>query len=109
LDPLVVPFQLHDQLRAKCGGRLRILSFIDNPCVIEKILRHNKIWNPPERPPPPHRSTTLEPDADFLDWAATARQFDGIDGRGGAPRRTLSPIESGLHGNSAPRLLCFLS
>ena len=69
-DPLTCP---------KCGGRLRILSFIDNPCVIEKILRHLKLWDPPERPPPPRRSTTLEPDADFLDWAATARQFDAID------------------------------
>jgi hypothetical protein len=70
VDPLTCP---------KCGGRLRILSFIDNPCVIEKILRHLKIWDPPERPPPPRRSTTLEPDADFLDWEATARQFDAID------------------------------
>ena len=69
-DPLTCP---------KCRGRLRILSFIDNPSVIEKILRHLKLWNPPERPPPPRRSTTLEPDADFLAWAATARQFDGID------------------------------
>jgi hypothetical protein len=70
VDPLTCP---------KCGGRLRILSFIDNPCVIEKILPHLKIWHPPERPPPPRRSTTLEPDADFLDWEATARQFDAID------------------------------
>jgi hypothetical protein len=70
VDPLTCP---------KCGGRLRILSFIENPCVIEKILRHLKLWDSPERPPPPRRSTTLEPDADFLDWAATARQFDGID------------------------------
>ena len=69
-DPLTCP---------KCGGRLRILSFIDNPSAIEKILRHLKLWNPPERPPPPRRSTTLQPDADFLAWAATARQFDGID------------------------------
>jgi hypothetical protein len=54
---------------------------IDNPGVIEKILRHLKIWDPaePPPPPPPHRSTTLEPDADFLDWAATARQFNAID------------------------------
>lgn len=63
----------------QCGGRLRILSFIDNPCVIEKILRHLKLWDPPERPPPPRRSTTLEPDAAFLDWAAIAQQFDGTD------------------------------
>ena len=70
IDPMTCP---------KCGGRLRILSFIDNPCVIKKILRHLKLWIPPERPPPPRRSTTLEPDADFFDWVATARQFDGID------------------------------
>ena len=69
-DPLTCP---------KCSGRLRILSFIDNPSVIEKILRHLKLWDPPERPLPPRRSTMLEPDADFLAWAATARQFDGID------------------------------
>jgi hypothetical protein len=69
-DPLTCP---------KCGGHLRILGFIDNPCVIEKILRHLKLWEPHERPPPLQRSIMLEPDADFLDWAATARQFDAID------------------------------
>jgi hypothetical protein len=72
-DPLTCP---------KCGGHLRIISFIDNPCVpcvIEKILRHLKLWEPHERPPPLQRSIMLEPDADFLDWAATARQFDAID------------------------------
>jgi hypothetical protein len=56
-----------------------MLSFIENPCVIEKILRHLKLWDSPERSPPPRRSTTLEPDADFLAWEATERLFDGID------------------------------
>jgi hypothetical protein len=93
-DPLICP---------KCGGHLRILSFVDNPCVIEKILRHLKLWEPHERPTPLRRSIALEPDADFLDWAATARQFDAIDGRSRSPRRTLSAIETGLHWNSAPR------
>jgi len=37
-DPLVCP---------RCGGQLRIISFIDNPSVIEKILRHLKLWHPP--------------------------------------------------------------
>ncbi len=69
-DPMTCP---------KCGGRLRILSFIDNPCVIEKILRHLKLWDPPERPHPPRRSRTLEPDTDFLDWEAAVRLLDGID------------------------------
>ena len=69
-DPLACP---------KCGGSLRIISFIDNPGAIERILRHLKLWHPQQRPPPPKHSATLEPDADFLAWEAAARLFDGID------------------------------
>jgi hypothetical protein len=69
-DPLVCP---------RCGGQLRVISFIDNPSVIEKVLRHLKLWDPPECLPPPRRSRTLEPDADFLAWEAAGRLFDGID------------------------------
>ena len=69
-DPLTCP---------RCGGTLRIIAFIDNPAVIEKILRHLKLWAPHERPPPPRPSITLEPDSDFLAWAATGRLLDGID------------------------------
>jgi hypothetical protein len=69
-DPLACP---------KCGARLRIISFIDNPSVIEKILRHLKLWDPPERPPPPRCSRKLEPDADFLAWEAAHRLFDSIN------------------------------
>ncbi len=69
-DPLACP---------KCGARLRIISFIEDPDIIEKILRHLKLWNPPTRPPPPRASVTLEMDADFLAWEAAGRLFDGID------------------------------
>jgi hypothetical protein len=54
-------------------------SVLENSSVIEKILRHLKLWAPPERPPPPRSSTTLEYDADFLAWQAAGRLFDGID------------------------------
>jgi len=69
-DPLACP---------KCGGRLRIISFIEDPAIIEKILRHLKLWNPPPRPPPPRASVSLETDPDFLAWQAAGRLFDGID------------------------------
>ena len=42
-DPLVCP---------RCSGPLKIISLIGNDPVIEKILRHLKLWDRPERPPP---------------------------------------------------------
>jgi hypothetical protein len=69
-DPLLCP---------KCFGPLRIISFIEDTSVIEKILRYLRLWDLPERPPPPRPSTTLEYDADFFAWQAAGRLFDGID------------------------------
>ena len=40
-DPLVCP---------KCSGPMRIISFIEDPSVIERTC-HLKLWEPPERPP----------------------------------------------------------
>ena len=42
-DPLVCP---------RCSGPLKIISLIGDGPVIEKILRHLKLWDRPERPPP---------------------------------------------------------
>ena len=42
-DPLVCP---------RCCGPLKIISLIGDGPVIEKILRHLKLWDRPERPPP---------------------------------------------------------
>jgi len=72
----VTPYGTHVP---QCGGRLRIIGFIDNPPVIEKILRHLRLWNPLDRSPPARGSRFLEPDADFLAWEATGRLLDGSD------------------------------
>ena len=54
VDPLKCP---------KCSGRMRIISFIekkDQMDVIEKILRHCKLWvEPVERVPPKKPVTVL--------------------------------------------------
>jgi len=42
-DPLVCP---------RCSGPLKIISPIGDGPVIERILRHLKLWDRPERPPP---------------------------------------------------------
>ncbi|MFC1744994.1 transposase [Candidatus Riflebacteria bacterium] len=43
VDPLEYP---------KCGGAMRIISFIEEPPVIEKILRHLGLWFTASRAPP---------------------------------------------------------
>jgi hypothetical protein len=44
VDPLKCP---------KCGGQMKIVSFIEEPLVIENILRHCELWKEPAPRPPP--------------------------------------------------------
>jgi hypothetical protein len=55
-DPLVCP---------RCSGPLKIISLIGDGPVIEKILRHLKLWNRPERPPPPPAERSIQYDEDI--------------------------------------------
>ena len=46
---------------------MRVVAFIDNPDVVEKILRHLKLWSgpaafAPARPPPKSDRASIEPD-----------------------------------------------
>ena len=43
VDPLTCP---------KCQGQMRILAFIEDEEVIEKILKHLSLWDSKVRPPP---------------------------------------------------------
>jgi len=43
VDPLYFP---------TCGGKTRIISFIKQPKVIDRIIRHLKLTFEAERPPP---------------------------------------------------------
>ena len=45
VDPLICP---------SCGGQMRIISFIDEPKTIDRIIRHLELPFEAERPPPPH-------------------------------------------------------
>jgi len=37
---------------AKCGGKMKILSFIEDPEIVKKILKHLGLWEVKARPPP---------------------------------------------------------
>ena len=43
-----------DPLRCqKCGGIMRVIAVIDNPAVVERILRHLGLWSGSAARPPP--------------------------------------------------------
>ena len=44
VDPLICP---------SCGGKMSIISFIDDHKVIDRIIAHIKLTFETERPPPP--------------------------------------------------------
>ena len=45
IDPLVCP---------KCGSRMKIISFLTDWAVVDRIIDHLKLTFVAERPPPPH-------------------------------------------------------
>jgi hypothetical protein len=47
VDPLKCP---------KCGGEMKIVGFIEESLVIEKILRHCNLWKEPAPRPPPAKT-----------------------------------------------------
>ncbi len=45
VDPMVCP---------QCGGKMRVIAFITDYAVVDKIINHLKLTFIAERPPPPH-------------------------------------------------------
>ncbi|MEW6667000.1 MAG: transposase [Thermodesulfobacteriota bacterium] len=61
VDPLTCP---------KCQGLMRVISFIEDPQVIRKILKHLGLWEVKPRPPPrmaKSRPLFTEPHIDYSD------------------------------------------
>ena len=50
IDPLLCPI---------CGSRMRIISFIEDYKVIDKVIDHLRLTFKAERPPPPHAQPQL--------------------------------------------------
>ncbi len=51
----------------KCGGRMKVISFIEQPSIIRRILKHLDLWEDP-RPPPQSLELVCEPCADYVPW-----------------------------------------
>lgn len=46
---------------------MKVISFIDQPFVIRRILKHLDLWEDP-RPPPRPQELVCEPCADYVPW-----------------------------------------
>ena len=58
VDPLLCP---------KCQGKMRIISWIEDEDVIEKILKHLGLWLPKRSPPPRAHAPPQVVPIDYLD------------------------------------------
>jgi hypothetical protein len=45
VDPMICP---------RCGGRMRVVSFLTEPAVVDRIIRHLELMFTAEKPPPVH-------------------------------------------------------
>ena len=45
-------FEVDPLVCTQCGTPMQIVSFIEDPKVIEAILVHLRLWEGPQRPPP---------------------------------------------------------
>lgn len=59
----------------RCSGRLKMVSLIDAPAVIEKILRHLRLWGQPQRPPPAAPPPTVHYEMGLPAWEEDAGPF----------------------------------
>ncbi|MDH4220619.1 MAG: hypothetical protein OEY18_05700 [Candidatus Aminicenantes bacterium] len=62
VDPLVCP---------KCGGMMKVIAFLTDYVVVDRIVHHLKLTFVAERPPPPH----MVSQEFFLDSEAPADYF----------------------------------
>jgi hypothetical protein len=74
-------YEANPLLCRRCSRPLKIVSLIDTPSIIERILRHLNLWNQPERPPPAPAPGTLPYDVDveIPVWQDDLGSFDGTE------------------------------
>jgi hypothetical protein len=64
---------------SRCGAPLKIISLIDSASVIERILRHLKLWDRPERSPPPAPDRTVRYVPDIAGFEEVSRWSDATE------------------------------
>jgi hypothetical protein len=66
MDPLTCP-KTCPELDSGCHGRMKIISFIEDEEVIEKILKHLGLWDMKARPPPRVKASPVKIQMDDSD------------------------------------------
>jgi len=47
-------FEVDPLVCAQCGGQMKVIAFITDYAVVDRIIHHLKLTFVAERPPPPH-------------------------------------------------------
>jgi hypothetical protein len=61
----------------RCSRSLKIVSLIDAPSIIERILRHLKLWDRSERPLPAPGTLQYDVDVEIPVWRRDLGSVDG--------------------------------
>ena len=59
----------------KCGGEMKVISFIEQPYVIRRILEHLDFWEDP-RPPPMLLEMVCISCADYVPWQDDVQEIE---------------------------------
>jgi len=60
-------YQVDPLTCVKCGGTMGIISFIEDPEIVKKILKHLGLWDLKPRPPPKAKAPPLNIHIDYSD------------------------------------------
>jgi hypothetical protein len=69
-------YEANPLLCRRCSRPLKIVSFIDAPSVIERILPHLKLWDRPQRLPPATGRRTPHYDLEIPAWEDDVESVD---------------------------------
>jgi hypothetical protein len=59
----------------KCQGRMRIIAFIEDEEVIEKILKYLGLWDMKARPPPMPKASLVTMHFDYSDSQRSSSDY----------------------------------
>ena len=69
---------IRDSLKCEgCGGKMKIIEFVEDEALIKKILVHLKLWEVENKDPPKQYSAVIQ--QEYLDYEPVAEYLENTD------------------------------